>query len=197
MARFREAHPRILGALLDGVVSAIANINSVQLDAPPRMADFARWAVAAEQGLGWKPGTFMSAYSRHRRETDQETLERDVLGALIPRLAGTSWSGTATQLQRELNALADDDTRRDPTWPRQPNAMSARVRRIAPLLRAAGYEVTARRDADERTLTIARISSSPSSPSSFPPPDGADGDDNHDGRDDRNGSTGAENGGET
>jgi hypothetical protein len=197
MGRFREAHPRILGALLDGVVSAIANINSVQLDAPPRMADFARWAVAAEQGLGWKPGTFMSAYSRHRRETDQETLERDVLGALIPRLAGTSWSGTATQLQRELNALADDDTRRDPTWPRQPNAMSARVRRIAPLLRAAGYEVTARRDAGERTLTIARISSSPSSPSSFPPPDEADGDDDHDGRDDRNGSTGSENGGET
>jgi hypothetical protein len=187
MARFNEAHPRILGALLDGVVAAMANIDTVQLDAAPRMADFARWAVAAEPGLGWKAGTFLEAYSRHRRETDQETLERDVLGTLIPRLpklvAGSQWSGTATQLQRELNALADDETRRDPAWPRRPNAMSARLRRIAPLMRAAGYVVTSRRGAGERTLTIARAASSLSSPSSPQLSSHTDPRDDDDGRD--------------
>ena len=39
--KFREFHPRILGALLDAMVGALRVLPSVQLDDLPRMADFA------------------------------------------------------------------------------------------------------------------------------------------------------------
>jgi hypothetical protein len=58
------------------------------------------------------------------------------------------------------------------------------VRRAAPLLRAAGYEVSEQRTAAQKTITISRIeepspSSRPSSPEQDSPgnddPDGSDG----------------------
>jgi hypothetical protein len=45
---FKAARGRILGALLDGAVSALANRNTVELTSLPRMADFALLATAAE-----------------------------------------------------------------------------------------------------------------------------------------------------
>ena len=48
---FRQAQPRILGALLDAVSCALRNIESVKLTSIPRMADFAEWVVAAEPAL--------------------------------------------------------------------------------------------------------------------------------------------------
>src|SRR6185436_9895405 len=60
---FEAIRPRVLGALLDGVVDALEKKDSVRLESYPRMADFAIWATAAEDGLGWAPGTFMAAYT--------------------------------------------------------------------------------------------------------------------------------------
>jgi len=57
-----KARPLLLGALLDGVASALrhrAEIPPVQL---PRMADFATWVWRACPGLGWEPKTFLDAY---------------------------------------------------------------------------------------------------------------------------------------
>jgi hypothetical protein len=64
-----------------------------------------------------------------------------------------------------LNRSATDHERRAETWPRAPNALSGRLRRIAPLLRAAGLEVILDRTKAERTITIKRVSTAPSSPS--------------------------------
>jgi hypothetical protein len=54
---FEQARPRILGALLDGVASALVNLPVVAISDLPRMADFAKWITAAEPGLGLAPGT--------------------------------------------------------------------------------------------------------------------------------------------
>jgi hypothetical protein len=56
---FDIVRPFILGALLDAVVHGLRAIDQVQLDALPRMADFARWAAACEPAL-WPAGTFWS-----------------------------------------------------------------------------------------------------------------------------------------
>src|SRR5262249_37083031 len=47
-AAFEQAQPRILGTLLGGVAAALAHEADIQIDRPPRMADFARWVAAAE-----------------------------------------------------------------------------------------------------------------------------------------------------
>ena len=47
--------------MLDGVAHALADLDRVRLEELPRMADFAKWAAAAETGLGLESGTFISA----------------------------------------------------------------------------------------------------------------------------------------
>lgn len=43
--------PRIFAGLLDAVSAALANLTTVALSEPPRMADFAKWVTAAEPAL--------------------------------------------------------------------------------------------------------------------------------------------------
>src|SRR5262249_30016053 len=45
---FATAHGRLLGAVLDAVSLGIKRLSGVVLDSHPRMADFAKWAVACE-----------------------------------------------------------------------------------------------------------------------------------------------------
>ena len=49
---WREAHPAILGALLDLAAAVLARLPSVQLASKPRMADFAKIAAAVDAILG-------------------------------------------------------------------------------------------------------------------------------------------------
>ena len=49
---WREAHPVILGALLDLAAAVLARLPSVQLASKPRMADFAKIAAAVDAILG-------------------------------------------------------------------------------------------------------------------------------------------------
>jgi hypothetical protein len=167
--RFDEASPRILGAILDCFACALRRYESTHVPELPRMADFARWVSAAEQGLGWSPGAAMGAYRQHRQRLDRETMERDPVASLVPLLpnlrSGSAWSGHATSLLGTLNALAAERETRSATWPKTASALGIHLKRIAPLLRSNGYEVTFDRTASERTMVIARSPSSPSSPS--------------------------------
>jgi hypothetical protein len=58
---FSERRPGILGALLDATVAALRNLPQVELERPPRLADFALWVSACEEVLGMKPGEAMAA----------------------------------------------------------------------------------------------------------------------------------------
>jgi hypothetical protein len=75
---FEIARPRILGALLDAVVHGLRAINHVQLNALPRMADFALWTAACETAL-WPAGTFARAYAANRRAAIESIIEADPL----------------------------------------------------------------------------------------------------------------------
>jgi len=100
-ARFNEASPRLLGALLDGVVSALRYERDVLLRQTPRMADFARWAVAAEKVYPWPDGTFLRAYRHNRRDSHEIALEA---------------SPVASEVRRLLHLLASGRERRRSCW---------------------------------------------------------------------------------
>ena len=63
---FEKARPRLLGALLNAVSTALRNLPTIRLANLPRMADFATWVVAAEPALGIPPGSFLKAYNENR-----------------------------------------------------------------------------------------------------------------------------------
>jgi len=67
----------------------------------------------------------------------------DAIKGLIYRLkvnGEEQWSGTATQLLGTLGLYADDDIKRSRAWPGGPQALSRKMRRLAPALRSAGIE---------------------------------------------------------
>ncbi len=146
-AAFRNAHPAILGALLDTAAAAFANLTNVEAKNLPRMCDFARWAIAAEAHLGWPSGTFLSAYKRNNRDADLVALEASPVAGAILRFMDQGkreWKGTPSALLKELTQMNEVVAMRDvkhPAWPKTPHGLGNAIRRLAPSLRSAGLDV--------------------------------------------------------
>jgi hypothetical protein len=143
-ADFEEQRPHILGAFLDAVAKALQQLPNVRLAKPPRMADFSVWATAGESGLGLELGAFLSAYVSNREDANGLALEACVLAPVIQEfIAGRGvWKGTAQDLLDALDGMDGAEklrTRRD--WPKSPQGLGKRLRRIAPNLRRIGIEV--------------------------------------------------------
>jgi hypothetical protein len=105
---YELARPHILGALLDAVVCGLENYPHVKLSKLPRMADFAKWVVACEPGLGWPVGRFLELYNANRGEANELALEATPIAKfLLEHLECQPWwTGTAGQLLEELNRRA-------------------------------------------------------------------------------------------
>ena len=183
-AAFDAARPRLLGALLSAVSAALRERGRVRLHRLPRMADFAVWVCAAEQGCGvpWERGDFLAAYAGNRAAAVEAGIEASPVGpALLAWLEGrTTWTGTATDLLAELDAAADDRSKWSRGWPGSGRALSDALRRLAPSLRARGVDVIwLPRTKRGRVFRIVKTGETPS-PSSPPSPIPAGGTENAD-----------------
>jgi len=137
------------------------------------MADFARWATAAETAFGFKPGSFLKAYKGSREASVEVTLEADVVAHLVVQFLDASvpgpaapghipgtWEGSATALYKALAAVAPPGVTYARAWPKSPNALAKHVKnRSATALAHAGVIVTATREgkAGNRILRISRV----------------------------------------
>ena len=141
---FEDDAPEILGAILDAVSCALRNVDAVKLSSYPRMADFARWATAAEAAFGWAPGTFAEAYARNRSDVTMMTLDNDPVGMAINLFMEDrlSWEGTATELLNELEGMADERTIKAKGWPKAAHVLSGKLKRSATALRTNGISVS-------------------------------------------------------
>ncbi len=94
-----------------------------------RCADAAGVTVDAER-----------AYRENTQDTAREVGDGDELVAAITKLLQETpdarWHGTATQLLRDLNASLGDE--KPPEWPKLPNTLSRRLKRVEPVLRDCG-----------------------------------------------------------
>jgi hypothetical protein len=160
--RFREARPFIFGALLDALVCALKRIKEVDLKWQPRMADFARWVSAAEPGLGWPEGAFLTAYKSNIVSANRLVLEASPITIPIRILCmDSSWKGTPSQLLRELERRASEQ-RQQKGFPQSPWHLSIQLRRIAPNLRAEGIDIQSdQKTAGSNSKRIITIKKSP------------------------------------
>lgn len=169
-AEFEAKLPGILGGVLDAVAGALRDLPAVKMDRLPRMADFARWATAAERSLGWPRGAFVAAYAEARQQTVDAALDASPIAEPLRLLLDNTgeWQGTPTELLDKLRALAGDGATKADDWPRKGNALTTQLKRLAPDLRRAGMSVTRppRTGKKGRAIRIERVrdSSSPSSP---------------------------------
>lgn len=139
---FEKARPRILAALFDAVAGALGAVENVRLEGMPRMADFAVWATAAEAALGWEPGAFMDAYTGNRAEATESALEADPVAITVREFMEDrdEWTETAGELWEALNQLVGKGIKHTKAWPGAPNALSGRLKRLAPALQDIGIE---------------------------------------------------------
>ena len=159
---FRRDQPLILGALLTAVSVALKQLPNTRLRELPRMADFATWVTAAEEGFGWAPGAFMAAYGQNRESADSLAIESLPIGPPLLLLVAQLREGetvcyTATELLAvlERNAGLEDSSRKPKGWPGSPKALSEKLKRIGPHLRNLGLKIEHGRESTrDRTRRI-------------------------------------------
>jgi hypothetical protein len=143
-AEFTPDYPRILGGLLDAVVAGMRLRPEIRLAELERMADFTRWGEAVSKGVGWAPGTFVTAYRANRQAVSSMTLEDSHMAQAMLSLAKVHgpWKGTPSQLLELIAGYTGYCAITTPGWPKTPSRASAELRRIAPQLRMFGVSVT-------------------------------------------------------
>jgi hypothetical protein len=138
-ASWAQAHPRILGALLDLASQVLALRHTVALADPPRMVDFARILAAVDSVLG---ADGITRYRALATDLAADAVMADPVLAAIDAEVRSPWTGTAGDLLDLLSrdfVLWDRHLPRD--WPKDARAMSSLLRRRAPSLRRLGWEI--------------------------------------------------------
>jgi hypothetical protein len=158
---FDAAAPGILGALLNVLSAALANLPAARLpddSATFRMADFTLLAIAAEPALGWFAGSALAALRRNMRGAASMLADLDpvaiVLRQLIEDEPSRRFEGLVSRLYARLNEVADPEMKRAPGWPKGPPKLGEYLRRIAPPLRAVGISVSENRTGAGVKVTI-------------------------------------------
>lgn len=169
---FDESRSRLLGSLLTALSTALHNLPHVQLDRLPRMADFARFAVAAEPALGCAPGAFLSTYTRNRTAANELALEASPIATVLLAFVSDveTWRGTAGELLKELNGRAGEMVLAE-GWAKSAQSLGGTLKRLAPNLRASGMDVKTgvRMPGNGRRLIILEKTSNQASHLSQPP----------------------------
>jgi hypothetical protein len=160
---FEIERPRIFGALLDAIAAALTGHVHVELAQLPRMADFAQWAVAAEDALDLRAGSFMAAYAENRNEANEIALEGSPIGEPLRALVAQGpFAGTMSELLEGLSDWAGEQATRRRGWPKSPRALGGQLKRVTPNLNATGIQVARdERGRGRAKRKIVRLTASP------------------------------------
>ena len=125
----------------------------------PRMADFAKWVIAAIPALGVDPNNFLAAYRGNIQDINLLALESAPVAREIMILAselheGGEWVGTATELLDKLSFDVGETVERRKGWPKSARALGSILSRLAPNFRAVGVNITRDRGSGERLICI-------------------------------------------
>ena len=142
-AEFNAALPGILGAFLDVLAAALAQLPKVNLTHYPRLAQTAKLMAAAEPALQWVPGTSARLFNLAQTSVAENVTEGDPLVQALLELSGKlnpwKFEGSATELMAKLATVEPHPI--PPVWPPTARALGQKLRRIAPQLRLTGWDV--------------------------------------------------------
>lgn len=166
--QFAEVQPGILGALLTAASKGLKRLKEgVTLDEMPRMADFAEWVIACEQGLGLEPGQFLKAYAANQLAANGLAIEASPLAQAILSLIKDchDWTGTTGGLKKILDGRLEanqENPKKKHGWPQNPRKLGAMLKEIAPNLRRNGLDIEfGDRGRAGYTITIAKAKDEP------------------------------------
>lgn len=151
--KFNAARASLFGALLTLLSDVLRELPNVNPETLPRMADFARVLMAVDQA--WETDA-LRTYLAAAGSLAVDVLESDqvarALAGFLPAVGG-AFTGTAAELLGQL----PPPTPLPHSWPRNPKAIAARLRRLAPAMRSVGYELDSPTQATRTPGTRSRI----------------------------------------
>lgn len=127
------AYPSMVGGLFDLVAACLAKLPEVNLTSKPRMADFAEILAALDLATGSKS---LARYTLAQDTVAEDIVATDQFLVTLASKITKRWEGTGKQLYELLPRPENDRY-----WP-EPRGISGKLRRSAPDLRKAGWEVT-------------------------------------------------------
>jgi len=130
-----EAHPGILGAVLDLACNVLARLDDVHLPDPPRMADFARVLAAVDEMLGTEG---LARYRALAGDLAVDAVSSDPVLTALTDAIRAPWTGTAAELLEAITPRLDG-WRAGRDWPKNARALTGLLRRRAPSLRKVGW----------------------------------------------------------
>jgi Bifunctional DNA primase/polymerase, N-terminal len=142
--KIEAARPRILGAMLTVISQTLAEMPHTNPERLPRMADYAKFSIAAETALGLHKGQFMKVYERSRDFSRQVVIESSPVGEAIVSFMRDrqKWKGRASELLKELERYTDDATYRSRFFPKASNAFKRQLNRLKPDLVSLGIHIS-------------------------------------------------------
>ena len=136
----------ILSHILDRVALALKQRNTIELKELPRLADFTMWLLASVPSESQK--SLQSILATNRKSKHISILEEDSVAQSLQSFLEQDghFEGTAKQLLDELNRLEEYNAKNRPDdWPRSPESLGKRLRRLKPILEGVGMRVELRR----------------------------------------------------
>lgn len=136
-SRWQQARPRVSGALLTLAASVASALPYVRLERSPRMADFARVLAAVDEVLGTEG---LARYTDRARNLAADSLTADPFVSAMAQQLTDAFTGTSAEL---LERVAPPDDKRAPKgWPANARHLTQILKRQAPVMRRARWEVT-------------------------------------------------------
>lgn len=159
MADFNKYAGAIFAALLDALVVALRNVDVIELDRLPRMADFAKWSAAGLPALGVSVETFLTAYAGKQAQAVEDGLDTSVLARTVRFFMEDKpqWEGAKAELLKALGDQLDEPGRQSVDWPKSTKALTSALRRLAPSLRHVGILCDENRTRASRTIRLRKV----------------------------------------
>ena len=157
-------YPKITGALYSLLSETLAELPAVQIDKPPRMADFARLGQAMlNTNILGVDESFSEIFQRNRDTVITRSIEASPVAlAVIDLLNGSYSTGKFTGTMKDLlNELSNHKPKfyDSNAWPKSPRALGDIIKRLAPALRVRGIDAV-KEDKPKRDgyhITISKI----------------------------------------
>lgn len=143
-AKWEIDAPFIFGGILDLFVKTLAELPTVKLDKPPRMADFTRLGEAMCKAIGKPDGYFTDIFITNRKESISKAMEASPAALAIREmveehnaLGAVVFAGTIKALLDRIEKYKTDAG----AWPRSARGLGDILRRQQPALTTLGISI--------------------------------------------------------
>jgi len=147
--------PFILGALLNGLVTGLKNIDNLKIDNLLRMGDFCKFSSAASCAYHWNKDMFMAAYQKNIEQSYVDAIESSIFAsALVEMFEYTNkFKGTPKELLDLLSSNhVDDKLKHTSKWIKTPKGVTEQLSRYEDALKAIGISIDKYRDRTNKTI---------------------------------------------